>query len=804
MFDRTAMWNDVRYALRVMRRTPLFTATVVLTVAIAIAANATIFTVVNAVMIRPLPFAQPERIMQVAEKNDKLSLPSFGSSVLNFLSWREQTQSFEELAAVGFAAFTLSGNGEPEQFTGNRISPALTRVLGIQPIAGRAFTADEEKPGATVAMIGEGLWKRRFGSDPTLIGRAITLDGAPTMVVGIAPAALKLIGGADIYTPLTIDRSKEIRLNHVITTFGRLRPGVTPRQAQAEMDTIATRVGQQYPEVRDWGIHLISLFDTFVSPDLKTGLVVLLVAVVFVLLIACANIANLLLARAATRQKEMAVRTAMGATRGKLIRQLLVESVVLAFAGGGAGLLGAVGAVRILHQALPPDLLPVPDVNVDSTVLWFAFGLTIVTGLLFGLIPALRTATVGIGEVLKEAGRGSIGGIRGWLRDSLAAGELALATILLIGAGLLLQSLANLQHVRVGFDSHGLMTFQLAPPVAKYPVKDKAPQFYRSLVDALQAVPGVRGAGVSSGIPFGAGNYTTHPMMTTEPSQLPPGTAVPIDWRIVSPGYFNTMRIPLLRGRDFTEADSPTAQAVMIVSQATAKKFWGDADPLGRTLRRTAVPNTAFTIVGVVGDVRNTALNQESPSLYYPMAQRGVWPLMDVVVRAQGSPDAMLPTIRQKIHELDSEIALANVRTMEQWVSNNAAQPRLSTVLLSVFAGVALLIAAIGIYGVLAYSVNQRTREIGLRMALGSTPRGVLQLIIGEGMRVVLIGIAIGLAGGLALGRAVSSLVFGVPVRDPVTFGVVAVVLSGVALAACAIPARRASRVDPIVALRYE
>jgi predicted permease len=800
----TMIWNDITYALRMMRRTPLFTAAVVLTVTLAIAANTTIFSVVNAVMLRPLPFKDPGRLMQVAEKNDKLNLPSFGSSVLNFLSWREQTQSFEALAAIASNNYTLTGTGEPEQLSGDRISPALTRVLGIPPIVGRDFTDEEEKPNATpVAMIGEGLWKRRFGGERELIGRTITLNGAPTTVVGVAPAALNLISGGDVYTPLTIDPAKEIRLNHVIFTVGRLKAGVSIGQAQAEMNNISVRLGQQYPEIRDWGIRLITLFDTFVSPQLKTGLLVLLWAVGFVLLIACANIANLLLARAAARQSEMAVRTAMGASRGRLVRQLLVESVALSFAGGVAGLLGAVWAVRTINHALPPNTLPVPAVEIDSTVFWFALGATIVTGLLFGIAPAWRTARADLSIILKSGGRGSAMRMSALLRHGLAAVELALATILLIGAGLFIQSVANLQRVRLGFNPNGVITFQLAPPTAKYPLNSSAPQLYRAVLDSLQSIPGVRGASVSSGIPFGAGNYTTHPMITTDQSVLPHDAAVPIDWRIVSPGYFKSMNIPLLQGRDFTDADGPTAPPVMIISQATAKKFWGDANPIGHTLRRSAKPDTAFSIVGVVGDVRSTALTQESPALYYPMAAR-VWPLMDIVVRTDGSPDALLPAIRQKVHELDAEMALANVRTMEQWLSNSAAQPRLNTILLTIFASVALVIASVGIYGVIAYSVSQRTGEIGVRMALGATPRGVLRLIIREGMKVALTGIGTGLLGGLALGRALSSLVFGVPVRDPLTFTGVAVALACVALAACAIPALRASRVDPIVALRYE
>ena len=531
---------------------------------------------VNAVLLRPLPFRDPDRLVQVAEKNDKLHLPTFGASVLNFLFWREQAHTFEELAAIGSSSFTLTGSGDPEQFSGNRISPALMRVLGLSPVAGRNFTDDEEKPNAApVAMIGEGLWKRRFGGDRAIIGRTLTLNGAPTTIVGIAPAAVNLVSGGDIYSPLTIDRAKEIRLNHLIFVVGKLRRGVGLRQAQQEMDAISVRLGEQFPEVRDWGIHLISMFDTFVSPELKRGILVLMFAAGFVLLIACANIANLLLARAAGRQKEVAVRSALGAARSRIFRQLITESVVLSMFGGAAGIIGAWWSVRLMNRAMPPGLLPIPEIHLDFAVLLFAAALTAITGLLFGMIPALRMAQVDLNDVLKQGGRGSSGGMRASLRNSLSAGEIALATVLLIGAGLLIRSLANLEHARLGFDPNRLMTFQVAPPTAKYPLASGAPIFYRQLVEALRSIPGVKAAAVCSGIPFGNGAYSQHPMITKGQSVLPPDTKVPIDWRSVSPGYFGAMSIPLVRGRDFTDADTTTSLPVTIVSQATARKFWG-------------------------------------------------------------------------------------------------------------------------------------------------------------------------------------------------------------------------------------
>jgi putative ABC transport system permease protein len=794
--------NDLRYAVRVLRKSPLFACAVVLTVALGVGANTAIFSVVNAVLLRPLPYAQPDRLVWIAERNDKLNIATFAASVLNYLSWKEEARAFESTGAFGFATVTLTGRGDPEQFAGGTLTPSMFPLLGIQPLAGRAFVEGDDRPGSPrVALISEGLWKRRFGGERSVIGSTVTLNGSDTTIVGIAPRSLPLLSAGDVWLPLIIDPGREIRLNHVILAVGRIRAGVTFDQAQAEMDGVARHVAAQYPDMKEWRVQLVTFFNFFVNPQLRTALLVLLSAVGCVLLIASANVANLLLARAASRQKEIAVRTALGASRGRVLTQLLVESLLLSAIGGAAGLLAATWAIDAINALIPPNLLPVPDIGIDSTVLGFAFAVTIATGLMFGVAPAWHAARTDLNEALKQTAR-ALSSVRPRLRNGLAAVELALATMLLIGAGLLAQSLLRLQRVEPGFQPDHLLTFQLSLPVAKY-AGDKGAIAYRELLTALRAAPGVRDAAASSGIPFGAGNYTRTPIATTGPSPLPPDTAIPTDWRIVTPGFFRTMKIPLLRGREFTDADTPLAQQVVIVSQATAKSFWGDSDPIGRTLHRQG-DTRQYSVVGVVGEVRNTALNQESPSIYYSSSLGRGLPVMDVVVRTEGKPESLLPVVRDRVKSLDPALPVSTVRTMEEWLSVNAAQPRLNAILLGIFAGVALLIAAIGIYGVLAYSVNQRTREIGLRMALGA-PRGrVLRLILREGMLVGLIGIAAGITGALALSPALASLVFGVEVRDPKTYVAVAVTLSAIALAACVIPARSASKVDPLVALRAD
>ena len=792
--------NDLRYAARVLRKSPLVSVAIVLTVALAIGANTAIFSVVNTALLRPLPYEQPDRLVWVAERNDRLKLPTFAASALNYLSWKEQSKTLAQLGAFGFATFNLIGQGEPEQFSGGTLTASLFPLLGITPIAGRPFGENDERPDAAkVAMISEALWKRRFGGDPSIIGRTLVLSGVATTVVGVAPTSLVPLSNGDIWIPLRIQPEKEIRLNHVIIAVGRLRPNITLEQAQAEMNVVATRVSQQYADMKDWGVRLVTLDSLFIPPRLRTALVVLLAAVVCVLLIASANVANLLLARAAARQKEIAIRTAIGASRTRLLAQLLIESLVLSAIGGAIGVTAAVWSIGAINTLLPPNLLPT-EVSVDTTVLVFALALTIVTGLLFGSAPAWHAAKTNLNEVLMLATRAS-SGVGPRLRNGLAAGELALATVLLIGAGLLTQSLLRLQHVDLGFQPERLLTFQLALPDG-YPADQRA-GFYRNLLESLRAIPGVRAAAASSGIPFGNGAYTTTPIVTTGASPLSPDTAVPTDWRVVSPGYFKAMDIPLLRGREFTDADTaPAAPFTVIVSRTTAERFWGETDPIGRTLHRQGDLARQYTVVGVVGDVRHTTLTTESPAIYYPsftLAAR-----MDVAVRTDGAPASVLSAVREQVHQLDPSLPVSTVRTMDEWLAQSAAQPRLNAVLLLVFATTAMLIAAIGIYGVLAYSVNQRTREIGVRMALGAPRAQVLRMVVREGMMVGVVGVAAGLAAALVVSRVLTSLVFGVEVRDPVTYAAVAVILVVVALVACVVPARKASRVDPIVALRFE
>ena len=795
--------KHLRFTFRTLRKSPAYALTTILTIGLGVGASTAIFSVVNAVMLRALPFASPERLVWVAEKNDKLRLPWFAASVLNYLSWREGQVSFDQLGAIRQSSYNLTGKGEPEQFTGNEISPSLFRVLGVRPVLGRDFQEDEDQPASQpVAIIGEGLWKRRFGGEPSVIGRNVTLNGAAYTVVGVAPSAPEILSQGDIWTPLVLDRSKERRLNHLIVVVGRLKRGVSIPQAQAEMDIVARRVGEQFPEVRDWGIHLQAIYDYVVAKELRIALLVILGAAILVLITAAANVANLLLSRAVARQKEVAVRIAIGASRTNLLCQLLMESTVLAFAGGAVGVAMGTLAVRSMNASLPPNLLPV-SVTIDGFVLLFAFAVTVSSGILFGLAPAWQAWRTDLHSLLKEAGRSGAGVPRSLVRQALIGGELALATLLLIAAGLLLQSLLRLGNARLGFRAEGLLTFEITPQPARYDTVAKRTALYRDLVERLESLPGVSGAAMTTCVPFGNGLQSRTPATPVGRSLLEPSQSIPIDWRSVSPGYFRTMEIPLLRGRQFTDGDTATGPNVMIVSQGLAERVWGSEDPLGRAMRIVG-SGKVYTVIGVVGDARNSALNAEPyPTMYYS-TNAVTWPTMDVVLRIAQDPYGGLQGARQRLRELDPDLSMFSVRSMNDWLSRSIAQPRLNAVLVTAFGCLALLMAAIGVYGVLSYLVNQRTREIGLRMALGAQRQRVIGLVIKEGMILALTGIAAGVLSALLVSQVLSSLLYGVAARDASTFAATAITLTLVALAACIAPAVRASRVDPILALRCE
>ena len=792
--------HDLRYAIRALRGTPMFTLVAIATLALGIGANTAVFSVVHAVALQALPFDSPDRLVRLWEKNDKLRIPRFSASVPNYVSWRERVHSFDDLCAWRTSSVTLTTGGEPQRLTRLEATASMLPLLGIRPIAGRGFSADEDKPGGPrVALLVESVWRNRLGASPSAVGQAIVLDGIPHTVIGIVRDQ-DFILTVHVLTPLAPDLTKESRSNHMLSVVGRLKPGVGLQQAQREMDAVALQLGREFPtDDADWGVATATVYEWIVPGQIRTGLYMLLCCAAFVLLIACTNIANLALARSALRRREQAVRLALGASRARLVREVLTESLLLSIAGGSVGAMLAYWAVPIFRTQLATVLPRTDGIRLNAPVLLFALGVSLLTGALFGTLPAILNSRRDVVSALKESARGAGTRHQGVARRLLVVGQLALATVLLAGAALLVQSFVRLQHVDTGFRASHVTTAMMGLPKTRYAKHADAWQFYSRVLDTLAGTAGVEAVGLTSGAPFGGGN-TSMPVHAAGTNALGKDS-LQSDWRMVSPGYFAAMGIPILRGRAFTSEDREGQAPTMIVSADMAKRFWPGEDPVGKTI--VAGSGDAFRIVGVAGDVRNLDLATDPrPTMYIPTSQI-LWPTMTLVVRTQ-SDIAVAPAIRKTVAALDPQLAVFNVRTMETMRAGIAAQPRLTAWLVGLFAALALLLAAIGVYGVLAYLVTQRTREIGVRIALGARPGSVLHLVVGHSLRLALVGVALGVIAAVLLAPAIASQLYGVSPRDTGTLAAVAVSLIAIAVLASYVPARRATRVDPLNALRAE
>ena len=799
--------QDLRYGFRMLANSPGFTAVAALTLALGIGANSAIFTLVNAYLLRPLPVAEPGRLVLISEIQ---AAKGFVGSVSfpTYLDWREQNQVFEELAAVRGEDFNLTGTDEPERLYGARVSAGFFRTLGVRPILGRGILSEEDQPGgARVVVLSRGFWQRRFGAQPDILGQALTLDGERFTVVGVAPSDFRISRTApyELWVPLALEPNRAGRGTHFLLVMARLKPGISIARAQADLTAISSRLARQYPENIGWGAMVENLHARLMR-EARPALLVLLAAVGLVLLIACANLANLLVARGAARQKEIAIRTALGAGRLRVVRQMLTESLLLALLGGGLGLLLALWGVNLLNAIIPAGIQPLQAARADATVLGFTLLVSLATGVLFGLAPALNVSKPDLAQTLKEGGRSSsAAGRHGRLRDSLVVSEVALAMVLLAGAGLLIKSFMRLQQVDPGFRSESALTMELSLPQARYLKPQQRAAFYEQLLERIAGLPGVRAAGACTQLPLSGGETIWG--LTIEGRPEPgPGEVLQAGHRSVSPDYFRAMSIPLRRGRYFTAQDREGAPGVVIINETMANRFWPNQDPIGKRIRLGAGRSGApwIPIAGVVADVKYSGLDrQPGPEMFLPHLQNPS-PRMAIVVRAATEPASLATALRSAVTALDRDQPVANIRTLEKIVSDSVAPRRLTMLLLGIFAALALVLAGVGLYGVISYSVTQRTHELGVRMALGAQPSEVLRLVIGHGMILTMIGVAIGLAGAFALTRFLSSLLFGVTARDPATFLAVALALASVALAACYIPARRATRVDPMVALRYE
>jgi putative ABC transport system permease protein len=805
--------QDVRYGLRQLRRSPGFAAIAVITLALGIGANTAIFSVVNAVLLRPLPFVHPEQLVQVFQALPQQGITDAGVSYPNFIDWSRESKVFEEIAAVRRAAFTLAGQGEPTYVDTATVTSSLFPLTAARPILGRTLLPDDEKPGAEqVVVMSEGLWRQRFGSDPSLVGTAIVLDKRPFTVVGIMPGDFRFPyqrPPVQLWIPISQDPVfKDLfhgRAGHYLdTVIGRLKPGVSLAQAQAELSTVMGRLAQEYPDAnRGWSVRLVPLHRQLVG-NVRTGLLILLGAVGMVLLIACGNVGSLLLARAVNRAREICVRTALGASRMRITRQLLTESVLLSLSGGIAGLLIAYWADRVLTRFLPGDFPQIHETRVDVWVLVFTLILSIFAGIVFGLVPALHSSKVALQESLKEGGWGSGEGRRRKnLRSAFVVSEVALATLLLIAAGLLLRSFERLQNVDLGFNPGHLLGADVLLPKSQYSKPDQWVSFFGQLIDRLKAQPGVLGAAVALPLPPSGSGFGFGFAIEGRPPREP-GQGYSADYSAVSSEYFRVMQISLLRGRVFTEEDNSTSPKVCIISDALARRYFPREDPLGKRLIFGYQARVPREIVGVVRDVRQTSLTEPGgPVMYVPYAQDPWW-AMAVVLRGAGSPAALATELRAQVQTLDKDLPVADVQPLTQTIYESSAQPRFRTLLLGLFGLMALVLAAAGIYGVISYDVSQRSHEIGVRMALGARRGDVLKQILKEGMALTGVGLGAGLAGAWFASRAMTSLLFEVNARDLATFAGCTILLAGVALFACLIPACRATELDPMVALRYE
>ena len=805
---------DVRYAFRTLRRNPGFAIVVLLTLALGIGANAAIFSVVNGVLLRPLPYRDADRLMVIWGDLRRPGVNQIPASAGEYLDYRDRSHAFEQVAAYDTVGFNLTGGGEPERVEGAVVTTTFFALLGASAQVGRTFVAAEDQPGRDdVVVLSHSLWTRRFSANPAIVGQTIPVDGRPAQVVGVMPAAFQFPDRSiEIWKPFLLDAeavSDNNRGSHGYTALARLKAGFSRQQAQADLTAVTAAFKADHPgNYRNgFGATLRPLHEEIVG-DTGRPLMVLLGAVAVVLLIACANVANLLLARAASRRKEIALRTALGASRGRLVRQLMTESVLVSAIGGLIGLGLAAWGVDLLIASAPDSIPRIQEVGVDLRVACFTALVSLATGLVFGLVPALRASRAPLHDALKEGGRAGGGGVHGLTGRALVVSEVALSLVLLIAAGLLIHSFTRLQDVAPGFDSSRLLTFRLSLPESRYTTFQKGQSFFDEFFTGLRRTPGVRSVAAINALPFsGLGGSRSFHIEGREEKR--PEDQTEEQLRIVTDGYFAAMGIPILAGREFTERDALNQPRVAVVNDAMAKKHWPHESPIGKRVSFSTNEPEWYEVVGIAGNIKHRALeNADRPELYVPYRQPlfAGWTVrpMYVVARTSADPASTAAMARHEIARVDRDQPISDVRTMDERIGRSLSSRRFSTVLLALFAGLALTLAAVGIYGIVAYSVTERTHEIGVRVALGAQRRDVMAMVVGQGMTMTIVGAAIGVAASAALARLMSSLLFGVSAVDPATFVAIPLLLIAVALAACYVPARRATRVDPLQSLRAE